>query len=1402
MKYKLKIMETSYSAIAVPTRRIRPTALRGMGLLALALMVFGAALCPGQDLLPKWPEDAKVVRDGAFTRVESAKPWTISWKQDECQMWTFGPVNTRTFHIGEHPEYRPFAFVAPLMWAVKWDPKTGKGLWMKAEPGPDVKIGYNKGTTTVSIASGAMMVLAQTASVQEGHRLAEQSSLPVKWEGLKGTWRGLTIKVDDRNGDGKPDQVGDRWHFLRDGKRTMVLSFGAKAQDPRKEGAFCLISTDLNKDGQVDDSEIERPTYKLVDQNSDGRFLAGNLLEGGRLEQDVYYYNPEGSPEGVVWIYAVRAFDLDGDGDQDATERRRALDYAERGEGGGGTAVNQEGVMLDYADRPFSEVLQIDPGAGTVKQCKIGYDYYLFADNACSMSAAVIDPTNVLHTTEEHMQYKGFHNEYGMGHLWTCIDGGMHRIIVGELGGKGGWKMGVDFDIGIAARLPHQIVQWRTPWGQELKFVSYFAPLNWDGKRLEGEVERKEHWDYSKPSPWGWAMQQTIASTTTIEPNDVPGQAAFEAYLGGTCDRSRQEYSPEGGTTFRFYYSPLMSGLHHRGALNGHTLDNRLLYWDLDGDGVMETYAWDADRDGCYSRRLWFERKTSTVTLWNHGKLFVWTIRAQFPETDFGLENFGELDRLYRLGNADQAMVMSDIPAIAKRVPFTPMIVGLDHYHGGDISEVTNTIAEGGMGFLGRSLALTKAEIRNLEAPFSAASLEPFQVMVLANVAKPIDKHELKALQKWVLAGGTLVLAPAGEDGAVPGDLAFASDQLAAFRQIARLFKCDFTGQMVDADFMKLRIPDQQGIINDIKGEKFPTEKNRIERFSGRKDWLNDLLYLAVQGYAVQAKTPLLKHDDVMLVGETPAGEGKILLVGGSLFCNRFCNPPFNSYQQSRSGHPDNRVLGQRIAASLVNGTFAPYLARPADPPRLAVKEPPWQSETVEGDVLKFTVYPEIGGRLLWLGRKDSGVNHLRVEAPDYSAGPPTSIAENAFVWGRNYGGIWDVGWSSWPGLYFFSVNYHTEPLRRDDERGMTVTGEAEGVQVRRDMRLPKGEAAIEFDITEVNVSPLARRMMIRLQTEFQAGPDGVDIFWPSDIKEGAFGKQTTEVAATPIAIQTIEEGIKKLRYVRGSEENRGLMPFKGAWAAAVDHATHELILHRADPALKPSLFYWAGANGRENEDWIIKEYPSTYSGFYCLQFFYESQIVNAGQSIRAPVRMEFYRGLDGLNMVGERYVGELWVSQTLLGTGEKLSIRPRLATPSIEPALGTTVRIQGPAGFKPLEQRFESTTAKSPGEAREWTWTLPTEKWPDGEYTITMTGPDGQTGHRIVKIDAAGHRAANARLEDTRRSASKADDMAKAMTGALLKSAEEHLRHYRNVELDADLKRVKVLLEAGPEAR
>src|SRR5690606_14425881 len=157
---------------------------------------------------------------------------------------------------------------------------------------------------------------------------------------------------------------------------------------------------------------------------------------------------------------------------------------------------------------------------------------------------------------------------------------------------------------------------------------------------------------------------------------------ASEGMYGGALSTSeRIEYDPT-GASFTLYYSPLMGGLHLKGAKVGsyaipsgtpdfwldinryyhreaHTGTERfvgtepsvgwlrgsesrrmegpvfLSYHDRGGSGYFDTYLYDLDNDGVYERRLAYDAATSVVTLNDERFLTAWAQAMAFGEVKY-----------------------------------------------------------------------------------------------------------------------------------------------------------------------------------------------------------------------------------------------------------------------------------------------------------------------------------------------------------------------------------------------------------------------------------------------------------------------------------------------------------------------------------------------------------------------------------------------------------------------------------------------------------------------------------------------------------------------------------------------------------------------------------------------
>ena len=72
--------------------------------------------------------------------------------------------------------------------------------------------------------------------------------------------------------------------------------------------------------------------------------------------------------------------------------------------------------------------------------------------------------------------------------------------------------------------------------------------------------------------------------------------------------------------------------------------------WDIDndGDGYADTYLLDDDHNGTYERRVWLDRKSRVLMVYDNGQLAVAPNTLQMPEFRFELKNYATLVAKYR----------------------------------------------------------------------------------------------------------------------------------------------------------------------------------------------------------------------------------------------------------------------------------------------------------------------------------------------------------------------------------------------------------------------------------------------------------------------------------------------------------------------------------------------------------------------------------------------------------------------------------------------------------------------------------------------------------------------------------------------------------------------------------
>jgi len=902
-----------------------------------------------------------VLADGTL-RVTAYGSMRIELPGRGFQAWRFGAVQSPGnrlvgYHVHELPApmNEPFiqtlfhrvTFETPLTWAAllpQGDPAEGRrGIAMSAArgdvvflpPGPlrptQIKPGGSdqitvrergviefKGTAQ----SPATLMLAAADSIntvkQWSIRLGAGLALTQTPDGWSGRVRDATVRVDDGNANGMPDLQGDRWHWSRHGKTTAGFDLIPADEDPREEGNALHIVRDADGDGTLSETEWSRPVWRLADRNRDGVYFEGSLLTGGRLEQDAVYHRASGSPDGRLWDRQVFALDLDGDGDQDLTVRKNMVNFTHAGQVGAHTAHNKNGVKFNFGDGDFALAVLPDLADGRVRIAPIDYDGgYFYRLNVDSSTAYALNDNGYWLLNEEHQEYEGFAPGNAAGHLWVW-EGHVRRVIFGGING-GNWKLGVEPDGLPQRREPHEIA-YTDPWGYSFRFVSIIKPTEWDGSALPVR-EIDGHLDYVPHGPWAWIVDQDVATRSVIQPPQSWGGTSIEAYVKPIEPNSRTEWARAGRTSYVLYYSPLMRGLHHRGIHRGETLDGTLRYFDEDEDGIVDHYTHTPAGHTAPTKELWYDAQRKRITFRHGTRVVTWPAPdLTFPDAKMYLENFGDIEALYRRGDGRVAMVVEaaiddrgrltgvDAPNVTPAAPTTyplmsTLIAGFAEHTGGlnyrgrfAMSEAmpiyhrlgyrlhlrnTPTDSQGGTVSNAPSWSergLTGADVVVLQLPFAGAT-----------------RKEVDALRLWVSGGGQLLLTLTDLEEATR----FQANNLLAQLKIGDTRVID---RVIEQRYIPVRIADMGNIVGDIREERTPSAGNAVRHFGGDDHLIRDCAYLNVRGAVIEPDADAsiwLTYRRAPLIVAEPLGDGRVILCGGPFASQELFAHPIHTYQRN-----------------------------------------------------------------------------------------------------------------------------------------------------------------------------------------------------------------------------------------------------------------------------------------------------------------------------------------------------------------------------------------------------------------------------------------------------------------------------------------------------------------------
>lgn len=902
-------------------------------------------------------------------------PFTIKPKKDRNKTtYHFGPIPgwTVTYHLDTIPTpSEPGSDIVygvtmkfPLEWSCITDKKEKMGLWCRGNGISVAKSIFNIPSKTLFYL--APLVLSKHLSYPPMPLAQPTSAFKIEELGLINYFKTTDFPVLQKNDevfkslsltDGKeiivqkkdrnnfPDFTYDKWEFLKNGKIKSVYKFYPYKDDPFKEGNVCYISLPLNKEGTVDKKSEQMPVYKLVDWNKEGTFLEGSIFSGGLLQQDCFYYNQTGSPYKTIWNYKGSAYDLNGAGQCNIYIGVNNYNFIKGGITNMGTAdATTSGIYLNYSDRPYAFSLIFHPFKGEVNQKRIGYDFYLFHNNACS-TTAYFQHNGIFIPTEEHMQYNNFYPKYGEGHLWT-YNLAFARIVMGGLGGWGKWKVGMAPGANWPLFPPAKPIQdyitpkihiFTDPWGHTLKIKSFFIPDKWDGNALKYK-ERKYSLDYSNSNPWGKGVNIKAASMAYIESPKNFGVISFEAYVGNSdSKRGRYEWARQGRTTGYFYYSPLTCGLDEKGISFGFSADNKLYYFDRDKDGIVDTYIFDKNKNGLYNRRLWYYPKKNLIIFYDNGKSVEWNENLKFPGAKFYLENFGILDKLYKkttaplvetLSIGNNGLFLNNKPVQynnEKFIQVKPVVIAYDSscllkpQNG-----FTDKASARGISFISPIISKFNKEnnpgkiciLQNF-SKFNTTQLKDINILVITEIEKPFNSKEISELKDWIINGGILIILHNRLNYKESEKLLKRQEELSDKKlpnlnpEVYDEYKTYYNlllnklGGIKMENFVNYgakirRIPWQTNIAHNVAANRHPTKLNRVSNYSTpEKSLFKNVVYIAYEGYPLKIENSswkiILSHFGKPILAEKKMGEGKIFVSMTDIFSNRWTENPIDS---------------------------------------------------------------------------------------------------------------------------------------------------------------------------------------------------------------------------------------------------------------------------------------------------------------------------------------------------------------------------------------------------------------------------------------------------------------------------------------------------------------------------
>jgi hypothetical protein len=494
----------------------------------------------------------------------------------------------------------------------------------------------------------------------------------------------------------------------------------------------------------------------------------------------------------------------------------------------------------------------------------------------------------------------------------------------------------------------------KDPAGHTMTLSGLGVPDGWKGERVQCREWPNGRYDYTPDRGWDAMLRPSVymGALHWLRPL---WRTAHEANWGMFHCRSdaRMEINPEGNPSgqYALYFCPIVNDYHLKGVqfgvqtmtaddwskevrikysaaywkdaqavkeyanpeclLNDYSRLARkngrlfLYYADTDGDGYVDTYLLDDDHDGTYEKRVWLDRKSRVLMVYDHGQLAVAANTLQMPEFRFELKSYSPMVDLYRArannapllwkwhikngrleGQEGMVFVLSNqwLPKVA-----------VDVAHGAKDKAPWANYEPNGLDTLARILCEFRSEPSVLNEAWSGASLSGLDVLVVGQLETAPAEAELAALDGFLQAGGALVIMTGPEAPAKP-----TSDLVGRFgMRIAAEAPVRVTPSMKRAEL--------DGLFREAR------HKDAGKLLAG----VSHPFFLEGRGLKAGEKSKvLLQYAGQPIIAETPVGEGKVVVLGSNLLLNKFMCPEIEL--RLHPFQPGNQALAKNLMQQLL----------------------------------------------------------------------------------------------------------------------------------------------------------------------------------------------------------------------------------------------------------------------------------------------------------------------------------------------------------------------------------------------------------------------------------------------------------------------------------------------------